>query len=125
MRGECLTFPRAVEVGRPERLERIGVDLVGEALLLGCVELPSKNDGRGIRRTAPPWMVDVAHLGIIGMRIAIIAVELPPRRDLAIVAVGAHVTSAIVHGPVPEAEHADVTVGRETCIVGKLWRVYP
>src|ERR1700675_2123533 len=123
MRGECLTFPRTVEVGRPERLKRIGVDLVGKALLLGCVELPSKNDGRGIRRGAPPRMVDVAHLGIVGMGIAIIAVELPPRRDLPIVTVGAHVTSAIVDRTVSEAEHADVTVGRETCIVWKLWRV--
>src|SRR6266852_1573844 len=125
MRGECLTFPSAVEVGRAERLARIGVDCVGEALLLGCVELPSKDDGCGIRRGAPPGMVDIAHLRIVGIGIAIIAVELPPRRVLPIVTVGADVTSTIVDRSVPEAEHADVTVGCETCVVGKLWRVYP
>jgi len=67
----------------------------------------------------------VAYLGIVGVRVAVVAVELPARGYLTPVTVGLYIAAAIVDRSLAEAEHAHVTVSRKARLVGEPRRVDP
>ena len=125
MGGEGLTLPAALEIPGTDGLQRVRIDLVRQPVLLGHEQLAGMNHGGGVGHGAQVGMGGIAYRGIIGVGIAVVAVQLVARLAILLQPVRVHEPALEIHLAALEAKAADIAVGIEDGIVGKLRRVIP
>src|SRR6185312_10847607 len=125
MCGERLAVETLAEGLVSNRCERVRIDLVRQPVFLRCVEPAAEDHRRRIRRRAPVGIRNVAHARLVGVRIAIVAIELPPRFQLAPVALRLYVAALVVRATTLDAEEADVTIRRQNRFVEIRRRIEP
>src|SRR6185436_18710804 len=95
MRGERLALPCATEIRLWARSERVGIDLVRQPVFLRRVQLAAEDHRRRVRRRSTVRMRDVANARVIGVRVAVVAVELPTRFSLFPIALRLNVAALV------------------------------
>ncbi len=70
-------------------------------------------------------MGGVAHRRIVGEGVAVVAIEGAAGLDLLQEAAGADIAALVIHVPVLEPEHADIAVGGQADVVGRVGRIEP
>ncbi len=125
MGRECLALPASAEVFLPERLQRVGIDAIRQAVFFRRVQPSTEDDGSRVGARAFARTGDIAHWHLVCVGIAVVAVELPARRELPLEAVRAHIPATIVDDAAPKTEHADVPVSGKTGLIRELGRIEP
>ncbi len=111
--GHGLGAQGAVVIPPAHRLQRVRIDFVGPAVLLGHEEASGVPDRGGVGDGA----VEAGHRRIVGERVAVAAEQGLAGLALGLVAGGAHVLDVVVDCAVLDQEARDHAVAREHVVV--------
>ena len=125
MGGEGLALPLAVEVPGALGGQGVRVELVGQPVFLQREQPAGMGEGRGVGDRAQIRVQQVAHARVVGVRVAVIAIELPAGRLLRLQAMGTHPAAVEVDLAALEAEAAGVAIGIQRRVIREQGGVIP